>query len=66
MVLSIPISSSSSCHAASTDIPDPISPLLPIIQGYIPYHLIAAVCMFELVVLFLIGHVWGSIEVHHL
>ena len=26
------ISSSSSCRAASTDIPDPLSPLLPIIH----------------------------------
>ena len=24
--------SSSSCHAASTDIPDPLSPLLPIVH----------------------------------
>ena len=57
--------SSSSCHAASTDIPDPLSPLLPIIlaglQGYIPYPHIAAECMFKLVVLLLLGHMWGSI-----
>ena len=40
-------------------VPDPLSPLLPIVesspwaglQGYIPYPHIAAVCMFELVVL---------------
>ena len=35
-------------------------------QGYIPYPHIAAVCMFELVVLLLLGHMWGSIGVHHL
>ena len=29
------------------------------LQGYIPYPHIAAVCMFELVVLFLLGHMWG-------
>ena len=59
--------SSSSCRAASTDIPDPLSPLLPIVlQGYIPYPHIAAICMFELVVLLLPGHMWGSIGVHHL
>ena len=29
---------------------------------YIPYRHIAAVCMFELVVLLLLGHKWGSIE----
>ena len=28
-------------------------------QGYIPYPHIAAVCMFELVVLLLLGHMWG-------
>ena len=63
--------SSSSCRAASTDIPDPLSRLLPItsllssLQGYIPYPHIAAVCMFELVVLLLVGHSRGSIGVHH-
>ena len=36
------------------------------LQGYIPYPHIAAVCMFQLVVLFLPGHMWGSIGVHHL
>ena len=36
------------------------------LQGYIPYPHIAAVCMFELVVLLLPGHMWGSIGVHHL
>ena len=39
---------SSSCLATSMDIPDPLSPLFPIIhhlwQGYIPYLHIAAVC----------------------
>ena len=33
---------------------------------YIPYLHIAAVCMFELVVLLLLGHKWGSIGVHDL
>ena len=33
------------------------------LQGYIPYPHIAAVCMFELVVLLLLGHMWGSIGV---
>ena len=52
-----------SCHAASTDIPDPLSPLLPIVhrswlvlQGYTPNLHIAAVCSFELVVLLLLDH----------
>ena len=36
------------------------------LQGYIPYPHIAAECMFELVVLLLPGHMWGSIGVHHL
>ena len=35
-------------------------------QGYIPYPHIAAVCMFELVVLLLLGHMRGSIGVHQL
>ena len=35
-------------------------------QGYILYPNIAAECVFELVVLLLPGHMWGSIEVHHL
>ena len=36
------------------------------LQGYIPYPHIAAECMFELVVMLLPGHMWGSIGVHHL
>ena len=36
------------------------------LQGYIPYPHIAAIYMFELVVLLLLGHMRGSIEVHHL
>ena len=36
------------------------------LQGYIPYLHIAAECMFVLVALFLPGHMWGSIGVHHL
>ena len=63
-------SSSSSWYATSTDIPDPLSPLLPIVhrfwQGYIPYPHRAALCRFELVVLLLLGHFMGSIGVHHL
>ena len=39
--------------------------LLAGLQGYIPYPHRAAVCMFELVVLLLLGHMWGSIGVHH-
>ena len=41
------------------------SPLADL-QGDIPYPHIAAVCMFELVVLPLPGHMWVSIGVHHL
>ena len=67
------ISSLSSCRATGTDIPDPplatspyrSSPLAGL-QGYIPYPHRAAECMFELVVLLLPGHMWGSIGVHHL
>ena len=66
-------SSSSSGRAARTDIPHLLSPLVPIVhsppaglQGYIPYPHRAAVYMFELVVLLLLGHMWGSIGVHHL
>ena len=36
------------------------------LQGYIPFPHRAAVCMFELVVLLLPGHMRGSIGVHHL
>ena len=42
--------------------PSPLAGL----QGYTPYPHIAAVCMFELVVLLLPAHMWGSIGVHHL
>ena len=42
------------------------SSLLEGLQSYIPYPHITAVCMFELVVLLLLGHIWGSIGVHHL
>ena len=41
------------------------SSLLAGLQGYIPYPHIAAVCIFELVVLLLLGHMRGSIGVHH-
>ena len=66
-------SSSSSCRATSTDIPWPSlatspyrsSPLAGL-QCYIPYPHIAVECMFVLVVLLLLGHMWGSIGVHHL
>ena len=36
------------------------------LQGYILCPHIVAVCEFELVVLLLHGHMWGSIGVHHL
>ena len=36
------------------------------LQDYVLYPHIAAVCMFELVILLLPGHMWGSIGVHHL
>ena len=39
-----------------------LSPLAGL-QGYILYPHRAAVCMFELVVLLLLGHIWGSIGV---
>ena len=42
------------------------SSLLVGLQGHIPYPHIAAECMFNLVVLLLPGHMWGSIRVHHL
>ena len=60
--------SSSSCRAASMDIPDPPyhSSLLAGPQGYIPYPHIAAVCRFMLVILLLLGHMTGSIGEHHL
>ena len=48
--------------AISTDRSLPLAGL----QGYIPCPHTAAVCMFELVVLLLLGHMWGSIGVHHL
>ena len=62
-------SSSSSCRAASTDIPDPLSPLLPIIHrlrqvfwvtSCVPH--IAAVCKFggPVVSAFAWPHMWGS------
>ena len=39
---------------------------LAVLQGYNPCSHKAAVCMFELVVLLLNGHMWGSIGGHHL
>ena len=42
------------------------SSLLAGLQGYTPYPHRAAVCRFELVTLLLLGHVKGSIGVHHL
>ena len=64
-------SSSSSCRAGSTDIPDPDtfpyrSLHLAGLLDYIPYPHIVAECMFVLVVLLLLGHMWGSIRIHHL
>ena len=54
------IPSLSSCHAISMDIPDPLSPCLPIVhcswqvlRGHIPYRHRAAVCRFDLDVLLL-------------
>ena len=41
------------------------SSLLVGLQGNIPYPHIAAVCMFELVILLLLGHMWGSTGAHH-
>ena len=41
------------------------SPLAGLLD-YIPYLHIVAECMFVLVVLLLLGHMWGSIRVHHL
>ena len=35
------------------------------LQGYIPYPHRVALCMFELVVLLLLGHMWGSIGVQY-
>ena len=67
-IISVISSSSSSCRAASAGIPDPLLPLLSLLaglQGYIPYPHRAAVCMFELGVLFLFGHKRGSVGVHH-
>ena len=50
----------------SMDIPDPLSPLLPIVhhfwqvlKGHIPFPHRAGVCRFELVALLLFGHVRG-------
>ena len=45
--------------------PFPSSPLA-CLQGYILCLHIVAVCRFELVVLLLHSHMWGSIGVHHL
>ena len=63
-------SPSSSGRAGSTGIPDPLSPLLPIVyrprQVFRTTSCILAECMFVLVVLLLYGHVWGSIGIHHL
>ena len=52
-------------HHHVATFPYRLSPLAGL-QGYIPYPHIAAVCMFELVVLLLLGHMWRSIGVHHL
>ena len=60
-----------SCHkhrypwpsiATSPYFPSPLADL----QGYIQYPQRAAVFMFELAVLLLLGHMWVSIGVHHL
>ena len=55
-------SSSSSSRATSMDIPDPLSPPLPIVHHlWQVFRATSAECMFELVVLLLPGHMWGSI-----
>ena len=41
------------------------SSLLAGLQGYISYPHISALCMFELIFLLLLGHMRGSIGVHH-
>ena len=57
-----------SCRLHGFPYPLATSPYCPSppagLQGCIPYPHIAAVCMFELVVLLLLGHMWGSIGVH--
>ena len=61
--------SSSSCRAASTDIATSPYRSLPLagLLGIIAYPHRAAVCMFELAVLLLLGHMWwGCIGVHNL
>ena len=60
MVASIS-SLSSSCREISTDIPDPLSPPIPMAgpQGYTPCLHRAAVSPFELVALLLLGYVKG-------
>ena len=64
--------SSSSCRAASMDIPDPLSlhvSLSLIASGMSSgLHPVSSrsCCKFELVVLLLIGHMRGSTGVHHL
>ena len=49
------------CHHFSLSFTPPAG-----LQGYIPYPHIVAVSMFKMVVLLLLGHMWGSIGVHHL
>ena len=65
--------SSSSCRAVCADIPDRLSPFLPITHRlrqvfriYNPCPHIAAVCRFVLVVPHLHIHEWGSTGVHRL
>ena len=66
------ISSSSSCHTASMDLPDPLPPpvyrpsLPESLQGYILYQHRAVVYRFLLVVLPLLIHVMGSTGVYRL
>ena len=64
-------SSLSSCHTISTDLPDPLSPHLPIVHCfwqvfYNPYRHIAVESRFGLVVLALLVRVKGSTRVHQL
>ena len=57
---------SSSCHSANTDIPDPLSPLSPIILRFWVVLRATSLILTELVALLLFGHVRGSIREHHL
>ena len=60
-------SSSSTCHATCTDIPDSLSLLLPIFHSFWQVLRAKRIILTELLIaLLLIGHVRGSIGEHHL